>query len=218
MRKTFVVSIMLVLFLAVLNAEMVIHFSNGSVFPIDVGIVDKITFSTKIPASEPRTVQILDNNQRLAVRTYTFKSQSDLNKWSTDWVWESNYKSSGYKGTVTLSNEFGGSAKFTVSGAPSIIDFSTRLQDRLQYGDTIYIIYHTKDSMRPASNFELILGPSRKGFIQKVPVGQSSSGTHRAELSFFWEDQLSGNEPFGIHFSVWPGTQSIWISEIGILR
>lgn len=217
MKKTFVVFSMLVLFLAVLNAEMVLHFSNGSAFPIDEAMVDKITFSTTVPVPEQRTGQNLDN-QRTTIRKYTFKSQSDLNRWSTDWVWEPNYKSSGYKGTVSISNEFGGSAKLTVSGAPSIIDFSTRLQDKLLYGDTIYIIYHIKDSMRPASNFELILGPSRNGFTQKVPVGQSSSGTYKAKLSFYWEDQLTGNEPFGLHYVVWPGTESIWISEIGILR
>jgi hypothetical protein len=62
--------------------------------------------------------------------------------------------------------------------------------------------------MRPASNFELILGPSKNRFTQKVPVGLSSCSIYKAELSFYWEDRLSGNESFGIHFVVWPETAS----------
>lgn len=148
------------------------------------------------------------------LKSYRFSDKSDVDAWNTSWKWGAIDS----RGTATWSSEYGGTAKLSISGAPCAIDFWKRLPCDLVFGDYLIVKFHCKAPLDPIGHFDMIIGPTEPhGHKQSISVNTTTSGSFRVRMPIYISKFIRGT-PFGIRFSVWPGSLRIYIKEILLVR
>lgn len=142
-----------------------------------------------------------------------FGTPSDIKEWNIGELIKQ--KRAYERGTVQFSDDFGGSAKLSVSGAPGAIDYWTSLPIDLHHGDKLVIEY-ASDKLHPICGFDALIGPTvRYGHKMSIPI--SASGHRVVTIPVEIPNFVAGT-PLGVHFSVWPGQCDINLIRVSILR
>lgn len=149
------------------------------------------------------------------VYEWKFDNPKSIAEWNTSWKWESGKTS---KGTAVWSERYDGSVKLTVSGAPGSIDFWTTLSIDLEWGDEIEVTFSTDKATEPIGHFCLHIGPAKPhGHSQILHVSTLRAGTFTVRQPIYQTSLVKGT-PIGIHVAVWPGTITIYLQKIRIIR
>ncbi len=156
--------------------------------------------------------------QAKVIATYTFGSAEDMVGWRTSRKWHDVMDADAGSGSALWSDKFGGSAKLSVSGAGGELDFWRPLPCDLQFGDRIYVRFSLQTALMNNSHFNLKLGPAvRAGHVQHVTVSPEAAGSYSVDMPI-WMPLFSAGDPFGIQFVIWPGSKTVYVREIEIVR
>ncbi|MEO0005626.1 MAG: hypothetical protein ABIK49_06470 [candidate division WOR-3 bacterium] len=149
------------------------------------------------------------------IASYRFKDESSLENWSTSWKWQNdNVK----KGSCSWTSLYNGTVKLSVSGAPCAIEFWHELPRTLQFGDMMVVKFYCPEPLYPISDFDMMIGPTEPyGHKQEVTVSTTGAGWFVVHMPVYSPVYKQGT-PFGLRFSVWPGSATIYVKEISLVR
>ncbi|MEO0091152.1 MAG: hypothetical protein ABIK61_00340 [candidate division WOR-3 bacterium] len=153
------------------------------------------------------------------IKSYSFDTSDKLDAWNTNYNARWEFGTRDKKGSVSWSSEYGGTAKLTVSGAPCAIHFWRTLPIDLTFGDQVIIKFYTPSALYPIGGFDIILGPAEPhGHKQSVSVSTESEGYYTVNMPIWTPGVFKSGTPFGVCVSVWPGSLTIYIKKILLVR
>ncbi|MEW6621291.1 MAG: hypothetical protein AB1422_18500 [bacterium] len=158
-----------------------------------------------------------NDDDSYVIKQWDFKDEDSVSEWKTDGIWASNYKGCS-KGKVSWSEEYEGSAKLSVSGAPGSINFWQKLPCDLKEYDCMEVEYAVKKPTHPIATWSMQIGPAKPhGHAQYIGVAPTKAGRYIVQMPVYQIPFVKGT-PFGIGFSVWPGKSDIYVISIKLIR